>query len=109
MPSVNKVLGQSTPSAATDTTLYTVPALTQAVCSTLSICNTTGAAITYRVAVRPAGETINTKHYIAFDASVAPNDAVLLTLGITLAATDVVTVRAGATGVAFSLFGAEIT
>jgi len=109
MPSANKVLGQSTPSASSDTTLYTVPASTQAVCSTLSICNTTSAAITYRVAVRPAGETIATKHYIAFDASVAANDSILLTLGITLAATDVVTVRAGATGVAFCLFGAEIT
>ena len=89
--------------------LYTVPASTQAVGSTLSICNTTGAAITYRVAVRPAGATLATQHYLAFDASVAANDSILLTLGITLAATDVVTVRAGATGVAFSLFGAEIT
>jgi len=109
MPSANKVLGQSTPSANTDTTLYTVPASTQAVCSTLSICNTTAAAITYRVAVRPAGAAIATQHYLAYDASVAANDSVLLTLGITLAATDVVTVRAGATGVAFNLFGVEIT
>jgi hypothetical protein len=109
MPSANKVLGQSTPSANSDTTLYTVPALTQAVCSTLSICNTTGAAISYRVAVRPAGASIATQHYLAYDASVAANDSVLLTLGITLAATDVVTVRAGATGMAFSLFGAELT
>jgi hypothetical protein len=109
VPRANKVLGQQTPSASTDTTLYTVPASTQAVASTLSVCNTTSAAITYRVAVRPAAATIATQHYIAFDASVAANDSVLLTLGITLAATDVVTVRAGATGLAFSLFGAEIT
>jgi hypothetical protein len=79
------------------------------VCSTLSVCNTTGAAITYRIAVRPAAATIATQHYIAYDASVAANDSVLLTLGITLAATDVVSVYAGATGLAISLFGAEIT
>ena len=109
VPRANKVLGQATPPAATDTTLYTVPASTQAVASTLSICNTTGAAITYRIAVRPAGASIATQHYLAYDASVAANDTVMLTLGITLAATDVVTVRAGATGVAFSLFGCEIT
>ena len=109
MARANKVLGQQSPSANTDTTLYTVPASTQAVCSTLSVCNTTGAAITYRVAVRPAAATLATQHYLAYDASVAANDSVLLTLGITLAATDVVTVRAGETGVAFSLFGAEIT
>lgn len=109
MPSANKVLGQSTPSASTDTTLYTVPSATQAVASTLSICNTTAAAVTYRVAVRPAGASIATQHYLVYDASVAANDSVLLTLGITLAATDVVTVRASAVNLAFSLFGVEIT
>jgi len=109
VPRANKVLGQSTPSANTDTTLYTVPSSTQAVASTIAICNTTSAAITYRIAVRPAGATLATQHYLAYDASVSANDTVLLTLGITLAATDVVTVRAGATGVAFSLFGCEIT
>lgn len=109
MPSANKVLGQSTPSATTLTTLYTVPASTQAVCSTLSVCNTTGAAITYRIAVRPAGASIATQHYLAYDASVAANDSVMLTLGITLATTDVVSVYAGAANLAFSLFGAEIT
>jgi hypothetical protein len=109
VPSANKVLGQATPAAATDTTLYTVPSSTQAVASTLSICNTTAAAITYRVAVRPAGATIATQHYLAFDASVAANDTVLLTLGLTLAASDVVTVRASAVNLAFGLFGVEIT
>ena len=109
MPSANKVLGQSSPSATTLTTLYTVPSATQAVCSTLVICNTTGAAITYRVAVRPAGASIATQHYIAYDASVAANDSVMLTLGITLATTDVVSVYAGAANLAFSLYGAEIT
>lgn len=109
MPSANKVLGQSSPSATTLTTLYTVPSATQAVCSTLAICNTTTAAITYRVAVRPAGATIATQHYLAYDASVAANDSVMLTLGVTLAATDVVSVYAGAANLAFSLFGVEIT
>jgi hypothetical protein len=109
MPSAHKVLGQSSPSATTLTTLYTVPASTQAVCSTLSVCNTTGAAITYRIAVRPAGASIATQHYLAYDASVAANDSVLLTLGIALAATDVVSVYASGTNLAFSLFGAEIT
>lgn len=109
MPAANKVLGQVSPAANTDTTLYTTPASTQVVSSTLVICNTTAAAITYRIAVRPAGATLATQHYIAYDASVAANDTVLLTIGLALAATDVVTVRAGAVGVAFGLFGAEIT
>lgn len=109
MPAAYKVLGQSNPSATTDTTLYTVPASTSAVCSTLSVCNLSSTAATYRVAVRPAGATLANSHYLAFDASVAGNDSVLLTLGISLAATDVVTVRASTANVAFSLFGSEIT
>lgn len=109
MPAAYKVLGQSNPSATTLTTLYTVPSATSAVASTLSICNLGSSATTYRVAVRPAGATLANQHYIAYDASVSANDTVLLTLGITLAATDVVTVYAGTANVAFSLYGSEIT
>lgn len=108
MPAAYKVLGQSAPAATTLTTLYTVPASAQAVISTLSICNL-GASATYRVAVRPAGAAIANQHYLVFDASVNANDSVLLTLGISLAATDVVSVFASNESVAFSLFGSEIT
>lgn len=109
MPAAYKVLGQSNPSAATLTTLYTVPASTSAVCSTLSIANTGSAQTSYRVAIRPAGAAIATSQYLAFDVQVAGNDSVLLTLGLSLAATDVVSVYAGNANLAFSLFGSEIT
>ena len=109
MAQAHKVLGQSSPSATTLTTLYTVPASTQAVCSSLTICNTASSATTYRLAIRPSGATVATQHYIAYDAALPANDTVTLTLGIALAATDVVSVYAGATGVAFSAFGVEVT
>ena len=108
MPAAYKVLGQSNPSATTLTTLYTVPASTSAVVSTLSVCNL-GVSTTYRVAVRPAGAAIANQHYLAYDAAVMAGDTVLLTLGVTLAATDVVSVYAGTANVAFSLYGCEIT
>lgn len=108
MPQTHKVLGQTNPSATTLTTLYTVPSATSAVCSTLSVC-ATGASATFRVAVRPGGASISTSHYLIYDASVNGNDSVLLTLGITLAASDVVSVYASSASVAFSLFGVEIT
>ena len=41
-----KVLGQSIPSATTATTLYTVPAATQAVVSTITVCNQAATAAT---------------------------------------------------------------
>jgi hypothetical protein len=102
-----KVLGQAAPGAASDTDLYTVPAATAAVASTLAICNR-GAVATFRVAVRPAGATLADEHYIVFNNSIAAGDAVFLTLGVTLATTDVVTVRASTADLSFSLFGSEI-
>lgn len=109
MATVYKVLGQVAPSATTDTTLYTVPASTSTVVSTLSIANRSATAATYRIAIRPAGASIATTHYIAYDASVSANDGILLTIGITLATTDVVTVRASTADLTFNLFGSEIS
>jgi hypothetical protein len=108
MATVYKVLGQSAPSAVTNTTLYTVPASTSAVCSTLAICNR-GATTTVRVAIRPAGATLANQHYIVYDNAVNQYDTIFLTLGVTLATTDVVTVYAGTANTSFSLFGSEIT
>ena len=109
MPQTHKVLGQSNPSATTLTTLYTVPSATSAVCSTLVIANLASTATTYRVAVRPAGASIANQHYIAYDVSLLGADSIMLTLGLTLAATDVVSVYAGTANVAFNLHGCEIT
>jgi hypothetical protein len=108
MGATYKVLGQSNPAAATDTTLYTAPAATSAVVSTLTICNQVGAPATFRVAVRPSGAVLSAVHYLAFDSVLNQNDTIALTLGITLATTDVVTVRASTATVSFSLFGSEI-
>jgi len=109
MANAYKVLGQSNPSATTLTTLYTVPSSTSAVCSTLSIANTGSTATTFRVAIRQAGASIATSQYLAYDTSILGNDAIMLTLGISLATTDVVSVYAGNGNLAFSLFGSEIT
>ena len=109
MATAYKVLGQSNPSATTNTTAYTVPASTSAVVSTITVANLTGTAATYRIAVRPAGETLANKHYIAYDVTVAASDTTSLTLGLTLATTDVVTVFASTANLAFSIFGTEIS
>ena len=108
MATTYKVLGQANPAATTATTLYTAPAATSAVVSTLSIANL-GVSTTYRVAVRPAGAALANQHYLAYDVPLNANDSVMLTLGVTLAATDVVTVYAGTANLAFSLFGSELT
>jgi len=89
-------------------TLYTTPAVTSTVCSTLVICNQ-GVSTVFRVAVRPAGAALDPKHYLIVDNTINQYDSVFLTLGVSLATTDVVSVYAGATSVSFSLFGSELT
>lgn len=108
MTTTYKVLGQQAPSATTNTDLYTVPGATSTVVSTLAIANR-GVSTTYRVAVRPAGAAIANQHYIVYDATISSGDSIFLTIGITLATTDVVTVYAGTASLSFSLFGSELT
>ena len=104
-----KVLGQAAPSATTSTTLYTVPSGTQAVISTITVCNRGTASGTFRVAVRPDGETLANKHYVAFDVDSAAKSTTALTIGITLAATDVLEVYASTADFSFNAFGSEIS
>lgn len=109
MATTYKVLGQSNPSATTLTTLYTVPAATSTVVSTISICNQAGTSGTYRIAIRPAGAAIDPKHYLVYGATVGASDSVLLTLGITLATTDVISVYGSSANMSFTAFGSEIS
>lgn len=104
-----KVLGQAAPAADTNTDLYTVPAATSTVTSTLTVANRGAAAASFRVAVRPNGATLANEHYIYYDIAIPGADAFAATIGMTLAATDVVTVRASTADVSFSLFGEETT
>jgi len=109
MPTTYKVLAQSNPSATTATTLYTVPASTSSVVSTITVCNQAASAGTYRIAVRPAGAALAASQYVAYDVAIAANDTTALTLGITLATTDVVTVYASSATMSFAAFGSEIS
>lgn len=102
-----KVLGQSNPSATTLTTLYTVPSGKEAVVSTISVANLTATAATFRIAVRPAGASIANQHYIGYDITVGASDSTLITVGLTLAATDVISVYASTANLAFAAFGDE--
>ena len=108
MAATYKVLGQVNPSATTATTAYTVPSATETVISTITVCNLGAAPASYRIAVRPDAEALANKHYITYDASIAPQETQTLTIGITLNAADVVTVYSSTATMAFNLFGSEI-
>lgn len=102
-----KVLGQSYPTAATATTLYTCGVANGTVVSTVNVANTSSTADTIRVAVRPAGATLANQHYQVFGLTVPGNGQYTWQCGITLANTDVVTIYSTNGTCAFSAFGQE--
>lgn len=106
MATTYKVLGQVNPAATTATDVYT--AANPAVISTIAVCNQAASGATFRIAVRPAGAALAAKHYIAYDTAVTANNSTMLTLGVTLAATDVLTVYASTATLSFNVFGSEI-
>ena len=110
MANAYKVLAQSDPTAETATDVYTVPAATEAVLSTVIIANRAAAANTFRLSIRPNGAAQADEHYIAYDVPIAANDSTTLTLGITLDAADVLTVYTGASAtISVNVFGTEIS
>lgn len=104
-----KVLGQANPAANTNTTLYTVPSLTNTVVSTVTICNQANTPAWFNIAVQPAGASLVSKHYINYNTPVPGNDTISLTLGITLGNTDVLSCNANTSTVSFNVFGSEIS
>jgi hypothetical protein len=109
MATAYQVIAQAAPAATTDTTLYTVPASTSVVASSLVVCNRGTTDQTFRIAVRPDGVTLANQHYLFYDTVVYAKSSITLTIGLTADAADVVTVRASSADLSFSLFGSIIT
>lgn len=109
MPNTYKVLGQLAPAATTETLLYTAPASTQTIISTITIANRSATATTFRISNSVSGAVTGNKDYLAYDAAIGGNQVVTLTLGVTLGAGDVVRVYAGTNTLSFNAYGSEIS
>jgi hypothetical protein len=108
---------RSYPGAMTD--LYTVPAGSSAVVSTITVSNmntrfATGAenpgyntSTPVRIAILPSGQTLAKKNFIVFDAPVNSYTTQTFTIGQTLAAGDKIQVCADTADVSFTAFGSE--
>ena len=108
MATTPKVLGQN--SIAVINTLYdvyTVPGATNTTVSTITACNRGATTETFRLSVAVAGAADDNKQYIAFDVSIPANDIFAATIGITLAATDVIRCYASSTNISVNIFGIE--
>lgn len=106
---VYKVIAQLAPSATTLTTLYTVPSSTSTIVSTITVCNQSASPSAFRISVRVGGAVDNPKQYMYYDLAITGNNTFVATLGVTLAATDIISVYAGNSSMSFIVFGVEIT
>jgi hypothetical protein len=103
-----KILGQSAPAATTSTDLYTVPAATETIVSSLVVTNRANTSATYRVSVAVNGGILANEQYLVYDSTIDGNDTVALSLGITLDASDKIRVYASSANLSFNAFGTEI-
>ena len=109
MANAYKILGQVADASANDVELYLVPASTSAIVSTITVCNREAAANTFRISTKTDNSAVADTDYIAYDTSIAANDTVTLTLGITLQTGAEISVGASDNNVTFQAFGTEIT
>ena len=108
MATAYKIIGQSAPAATTETDLYTVPAATETIVSTIVVANRSATDATFRISIAPNGAATANSHYIAYDLSCGGNGINAFTFGITLDATDKIRVYASSADLTFSAFGTEI-
>jgi len=105
-----KILGQVEPSGTSSVDLYTVPSATETIVSTVVVANTSINDQTFRIFVRDSGATAGTENAIAYDTAITANSQVAFTLGLTLSATDTISVRSSfANSLTFQAFGSELT
>jgi hypothetical protein len=90
-------------------TLYTTPASTEAVVSSIVVCNRNTSSATYRIGTDTTAGTPANEEFIVYDAVIAANDSVCLTLGVCLDPQKYLRVSSSASTVGFSAFLTEIT
>ena len=109
MATTYKIIGQSAPSATTETDLYTVPAATQTIISTIVVANRSSSDATFRISIAPDGAATANSQFIAYDLSCGGNGINAFTFGLTMDATDKIRVYASSANLTFSAFGSEIS
>jgi hypothetical protein len=103
-----KVLGQTAPTTTANVNLLTVGAGKSAAISTINMSNHTASAATYRIFVRIGGAAAGTANDVSYDIALPAKAKIAETIGVTLAATDVVTVQCDpANSITFTAFGQE--
>jgi hypothetical protein len=101
MPQTSKALFRGAATTSTGTTLYTVPASTTTVVTSIIVTNTSASAGTFTLAL--AGTNLGTA------IAVGGNDSTVIDIKQTLVATNTITGGASATTINFHISGVEIS
>tara|TARA_E500000331_G_scaffold119187_1_gene116385 strand:- start:200 stop:529 length:330 start_codon:yes stop_codon:yes gene_type:complete len=109
MANAYKILGQVADASANDVELYLVPGSTEAIVSTIVVCNREAANNTFRIATKDDNSTVANQDYVAYDTVIAGNDTITFTLGITLETGAEISVGASDANVTFQAYGTQIT
>lgn len=109
MANAYKILGQVADASANDVELYLVPAATEAIVSTIVVCNREAAANTFRIATKSDNSAVANADYVAYDTNIGANDTITLTLGVTLQTGAEISVGASDANVTFQAYGTEIS
>ena len=112
MAQTYKRLGAINPSANTQTNVYVVPASTEAVISTIAICNQDSTNVSYSLIVMPPGAFASPSaaaNFVIRGAVVPAADSIILTIGLTANAGTVIAANTNNPNVSFSIFGSEIS
>jgi hypothetical protein len=100
---------QGTSSTGTYSTLYTTPAATEAVISTIAITNQASAEVTVRVGMDDTAGTPGNSEWLVYDAVILPKDTVALTIGVTMPPQKFIRVSSSANTCNFTAFLSEVS
>ncbi len=100
---------QGTANLTTYDTLYSTASSVTAVISSIIVTNTSGVTKQYKLAIMNTAGTPAALNWIVYNGSIAPNDAVALTLGITLMGGQFLRFSSTDSTVTFSAYISEIS
>jgi hypothetical protein len=109
MANAYKILGQVADASLNDVELYLVPAATEAIVSTIVVCNRDSSAKTFKIATKDDNSAVSNEDYVAYDTTINGNDTITLTLGVTLETGAEISVGASDANVTFQAYGTEIS
>lgn len=112
MPQNFKRLGAINPSANTQTNVYVVPAATEAVISTITVCNQFSVNSSFSLILMDSSEFSSpapTATFLIRGAVVPAADTLVLTMGLTANAGSILAANTNSANISFSVFGSELT